>query len=189
MTNREKYVLEHYTITEDGKIFSKLNTRFKGKLTELKTTLDKDGYKMVILVCEDNGYRRPFGIHRLVALKYIPNPNNYSIINHKNLIKDDNRVENLEWCTVAYNTQHGFDNCVYQNIQKVKITLNNGEIYIFPSASHAARFFGYANPSVISWFLSRHKSPRNGKLYNAIIEYTNEDVTTIERNLSTVTEV
>lgn len=59
------------------------------------------GYKQVML--SQNGIRYYRQIHRLVAEAFIPNPNNYPIINHKNEIRDDNRVENLEWCTHTYN--------------------------------------------------------------------------------------
>ena len=45
-------------------------------------------------------------IHRLVAEKYIPNPNSYRTINHINGDKTDNRVENLEWCSDRMNTEH-----------------------------------------------------------------------------------
>ena len=43
----------------------------------------------------------------MIASTFIPNPNNYPIINHKNEEKTDNRVENLEWCTYEYNTNYG----------------------------------------------------------------------------------
>lgn len=70
---------------------------------------DKDGYKRICLYKKENNKEKryyPF-IHRLVAQAFIPNPNNYPIINHKNEIKDDNIVSNLEWCTIKYNNNYG----------------------------------------------------------------------------------
>ncbi len=61
------------------------------------------GYKMAALC------RKKFLIHRLVAIAFIPNPNNYRTVNHKNLNKTDNRVENLEWCSHKQNSQHYFE--------------------------------------------------------------------------------
>lgn len=53
--------------------------------------------------------------HRLVAQCYIPNPNNYKVVGHKNNIKSDNRVENLYWTTVQENTQKAFDDGLAKN--------------------------------------------------------------------------
>ena len=53
------------------------------------------------------GKGKTFRIHRLVAETFIPNPNNYPEINHKNEVRTDNRVENLEWCTHKYNNNYG----------------------------------------------------------------------------------
>ena len=46
-------------------------------------------------------------VHRLVALAFIPNPNNYEVVNHKDQNPSNNRMENLEWCTVQYNNTYG----------------------------------------------------------------------------------
>ena len=70
----------------------------------LKNCADKDGYLSVIL-CNENG-KKGFRVHRLVAQSFIPNPNNLPLINHKNQIVNDNRVENLEWCDVKYNNNY-----------------------------------------------------------------------------------
>ena len=80
-----------YYITEDGSVFSDIS----GKLKKLKCG-DNRGYRQIMLYI--NKKRKSFKVHRLVAQAYIPNPLNLPQVNHINGVKDDNRVENLEWC-------------------------------------------------------------------------------------------
>lgn len=70
-----------------------------------KICIDTNGYCYVKI--HKNGVRQNHSIHRLVAEAFIPNPNNYPCINHKSEDKTNNRVCNLEWCTVLYNNNYG----------------------------------------------------------------------------------
>ena len=61
---------------------------------------------LIVKLCKE-GKKKQYYVHRLVAQAFIPNPNNLPCINHKNEIPYDNRVDNLEWCTVLYNNTYG----------------------------------------------------------------------------------
>ena len=68
----------------------------------------KDGGKnYFIIALYKNGKREYKQIHRLVAEAFIPNTNNFPLVNHKDENKTNNYVNNLEWCTCKYNTNYG----------------------------------------------------------------------------------
>lgn len=75
----------------------------KNKLMTI--TIRPNGYCVVKL--SKNNIARERKVHRLVAIAFILNPNNYDCVNHKNEDKTDNRVENLEWCDHQYNNTYG----------------------------------------------------------------------------------
>ena len=182
MNEKEKFVIENYIVTKDGKIYSNFTNKF------LKFRIDKDGYFDVNLIYNNNKNRMPFRVSRLVALAHLNKLSpDYNVVNHKDLNKQNNNVENLEWSTVALNTQHGYDYCAYKSIKKVKVIENDGTINIFPSTSHAARFYNYSNPTTIQAILeNRRNNPiPKGKRKGLYFEYTDESVTTIERITTT----
>lgn len=67
----------------------------------IKKQQNVNGYKLIGI-----GHKKTALVHRLVAQAFIPNPNNLPQVNHKNFIKHDNRVENIEWCTQDDNNLH-----------------------------------------------------------------------------------
>lgn len=75
------------------------------KETILRPRQNKFGY--LYLTLYKNGEQWSARIHRLVAETFIPNPNNYRDVNHKDEDKTNNCVDNLEWCTQAYNNAYG----------------------------------------------------------------------------------
>ena len=95
-----------YYVTVDGKVYSRKNNRH-GYLKDyhlLKTKYTKhDGRPYVTLRNPKLGIRRLAKVHRLVALAYIPNPNNYPIVMHKDNKRTHNVVSNLMWGTPKMN--------------------------------------------------------------------------------------
>jgi len=79
----------------------------------LKAKFEKDNYAYVSLY--KNKIAKNKKIHRLVAQHFISNPENKLEVNHKNGIKTDNRVDNLEWCTRSENVNHAIINNFYKN--------------------------------------------------------------------------
>lgn len=97
-----------YQVSNRGAVRSvdrtvRIDKKLKGKI--LSQSVEKDGYFIVNL--SKNGKTKHFRVHRLVAMAFIKNVNHYKEINHKDENKQNNCVENLEWCDTKYNINYG----------------------------------------------------------------------------------
>lgn len=88
----------------------------KGKI--IASGVGSAGYPVVSL--QKDGKGKTVSVHRLVAIAFLPNPNNLSEVNHKDEDKTNNRVDNLEWCGRIYNANYGtgIERCVNTKVER-----------------------------------------------------------------------
>lgn len=120
---------DRYMVSNKGQVWSCSHNIL------MKQSDDKDGYKRVTLRCEE-GDNKTLRVHRLVAQEFCDKPRGMDIVNHLNMIKDDNRASNLEWTNSSGNSKHAYENCedyrkaIDKNLKRaVKATTHVIEIY------------------------------------------------------------
>lgn len=131
--------LDRVVVYSDGR-----KCLWKGKI--LKIRKDNVGYLYCILY--KNTRHKTSKVHRLVAQAFIPNPDNLPVINHKDEVKTNNRVENLEWCTQSYNINYGTRN---EKVSKsvLQIDKNTGQVISeYQSLREAGRQLNIGNGSI-----------------------------------------
>ncbi len=175
-----------YKISSFGRVFSvKRKRNSSGKFQEIPGRLMKlsrldFGYGGLTL--RKDGKKHPVKAHRLVAIAFIPNPKNRPFVNHLNCKTDDNRIENLEWCTPKENAIHAFAmgrkavvgerngnaKLTAKQVIKIRELFKQGK-----SMSAVARRFGVGETTVGSikhgrlWkYLLPSVAPDEGKIYH-----------------------
>lgn len=137
-----------YQVSNLGRVKSLSNDKDK-KEKILKAGKIK-GYLQVILY--KNSKMKHYYVHRLVAQTFIPNPDNLQCINHEDENKENNCVENLEWCTIQYNLNYGthnFKSASNKSIPIIQLTLNDEFVRCYRSSNDAGRA-GFHQGHIIS---------------------------------------
>lgn len=145
-----------YQVSNCGNVF--------GKRKEIKQFKDKGGYLKVTLT--DGNKLKSFGVHRLVAQAFIPNPDNLPQVNHKDENKENNCVDNLEWCTAKYNSNYGTRNRRKSqsmiNGKKAKTvyqySIDGQFIREWPSLSEIQRQLGFFESNICKCTLGQRKT-------------------------------
>ena len=166
---------ENYMVSNLGRIKSlekivkrKRNGDFKTKDKILKIQTNRYGYSYVTLY--KNKKPKIFSIHQLVSINFIPNPNNYKYVNHKDENKSNNCVDNLEWCDVKYNNCYGSRRSRVKQKTAKKINqydLEGNFVKTWDSLSDAIKF--YKNIHIVDVCRGRRK-----KCMGYIWRYENE---------------
>lgn len=132
-----------YYVTDTGDVYSR-NYNHTGRIKKLKQIKSRNGYLHVTL----NG--KQLLVHRLVAETFIPNNDKKLQVNHKNGIKTDNRIENLEWVSASENIIHAYKTLGYNGSMFGKKGIDNPNSKIvlqIKNGTIIAEFYGCADAS------------------------------------------
>lgn len=161
----------NYMVSNFGRIKSLNYGGNTGKEKIRKPKINIDGY--LCLTLYKDGKPKEFRINRLVALAFLPNPDNLPEVNHKDCDIKNNHVDNLEWCTRSYNINYGDRNKKVLLTRKknnsytvekpvIQIDLNNVPIKTWPSINEAGRN-GFDNGHIWACCHNKQKSHKGYK--------------------------
>lgn len=150
-----KQISEDKYITSTGCIYNARTDRF------LKDWDNGNGYRYYRVRDGESSQ----GVHRLVALAFIPNPNNYLTVNHIDGDKTNNNVENLEWCTQSYNGYHRQTMIDKKNPKKYSFIDKSGEIYYVSNLRKFSEEVDIPYSTLLSLVANKDRVTRTGWSY------------------------
>lgn len=154
-----------YKITNDGRVYSEYLGDF------IKPFYSKGGYVRVKLNYGDRS--KKYMVHRLVAMAFIPNPDNKPVVDHINRNRADNRVENLQWVTTQENCQLAVERGSKDSMKYTFINRNTGEIMEFTNRHQMLKKFGKFCLRYLRQIASGVRTPMSGMFaeYDVIREH------------------
>lgn len=123
-----------------------------------RPTLGKRGYYSVLLSLGSAKKCKLKTIHRLVAENFIPNPDNKPFVNHKDGNKQNNSIDNLEWCTNGENIQHAYDNGMMETRPVRQLTMDGMLVKIWDTLTHTRKYYNMNASNIVSVCKGRRKS-------------------------------
>ena len=146
-----------YLVSNTGRVKRKNRVAPDRILKQVETW---DGYYRVSISDGHGNIRTPF-VHRLVAMAFIENPDNFPVINHKDEDKKNNHVDNLEWCTVKYNTNYNnasFRRMEWKRKKVAQVDCDGNTIKVWDSATSAAKTLNIHRPNIVECCLKNRRS-------------------------------
>lgn len=172
-----------YMVSSDGRIKACEKPDQRGYIRKEKylkpcKSGSKNHYQALQVRLYKDGTGKMFRIHRLVAEAFIPNPDNLPCINHKDENPFNNKVENLEWCTHAYNITYGtararagqknstkLKNRSDQSKWVIKLSLDNEILHFYPSTAQASRETGIKRTAIGACCRGKKVKDKDGRYY------------------------
>lgn len=151
-----------YKVTNDGRIYSEYLGDF------LKTFYSRGGYVRVKLNYGDRS--KKFMVHRLVAMAFIPNPDNKPVVDHINRNRTDNRVENLQWVTQQENTMLAVERGSKDTKLYRFTNIKTGEILEFSNRHKMLKHFGKFCLRYLRQIVTGVRTPMSGMFADYEVE-------------------
>lgn len=141
-----------YQVTRDGKVRNSRNGN------RLYGNVNSHGYIVVSL--SRDGKKKDCKLHRVLAMAFIPNPNDFDCINHKDGDKLNNSLANLEWCTKGYNNRHAREVLGVSSVAKpvCQTTIDGDFLALWTNMETAAKSVGITQPCIVDCCEGRAKT-------------------------------